>query len=91
MKKAIKIFISGNVQGVFFRNFLKESADKLNVRGYSRNLDNGKVEAWLEGDSQAVDKMLKICEKGAPHSIVKEIEIKEEKFQDLKDFKILHI
>lgn len=91
MKKAAKVFISGNVQGVFFRSFIKENADKLNIRGYVRNLEDGRVEAVLEGDNEAVDEMLKLCKKGAPHSVVKNVEILERKYDSLKDFKILHI
>jgi acylphosphatase len=79
------------VQGVFFRAFIKESADKLDIKGYVRNLEDGRVEAWIEGNSEEVEEMLRICRKGAPHSIVKNLELKEEKFQDLKEFKILHI
>ena len=91
MKKAIKVFISGNVQGVFFRSYIKEQADKLNIKGYVRNLEDGRVEAVIEGNIDDVDKMLELCKKGAPHSIVKNMEVEERNFGDLKDFKVLHI
>lgn len=91
MKKSVKVFISGNVQGVFFRSYVKENADKLNIKGYVRNLPDSRVEAVLEGDNEAVDEMVKLCKKGAPHSIVKNVEVLDRKFDSLKDFKILHI
>jgi len=91
MKKAVKLFISGNVQGVFFRSYIKENADKFKVKGYVRNLEDGRVEAVLEGDAASVDKMIELCKKGAPHSIVRNVEIEERSIGDSKDFKILHI
>ena len=50
MKKTKKILVKGLVQGVFFRQFIKEQADKLGICGYVRNLDDGRVEAVVEGD-----------------------------------------
>ena len=91
MKKAVRVYFSGLVQGVFFRAFIQEQAEKLNLVGFVRNIENGRVEAFLEGDHNNVDKMLEICKKGPKHSKVDNLEVKEEKVQDLKGFKILHI
>ncbi len=91
MKKSIRIYITGTVQGIFFRGYLKENAEKLNVKGFVRNLEDGRVEVFLEGDSNAVNKMTELCEKGPRHANIRKIETKPERFQDLKDFKILHI
>lgn len=90
MKKAIRIFIFGNVQAVFFRNFIKENADKLNIKGYARNKDDGSVECWLEGDQGTVEKLIEICRKGPKESVIKRIDQVEEKFQGFKDFKIIY-
>jgi len=91
MKKAIKIKIKGSVQGVFFRNFVKENADKLDLTGFVRNLNAGEVEVFVEGEIENVDKLGDYCKKGPRHSIVKEVSIEEQPFQDFKEFKILHI
>ncbi len=91
MKKSIRLYISGIVQGIFFRAFVKENAEKHNVKGFVRNLEDGRVEIFLEGDVDNVDKMIEICKAGPKHSQIKNVEIKEEKFQDFKTFKILHI
>lgn len=91
MKKSIRIYISGTVQGVFFRGFIKENAEKLGLRGFVRNLEDGRVEVFIEGNIDEVKKMMEICKKGPKHSEIKKTEIKEERFQDLKGFKILHI
>lgn len=91
MKKSIRIYISGTVQGIFFRGFVKENAEKYNVKGFVRNLEDGRVEVFLEGNNEDVDKMIELCKKGPKHSEIKSIELKDEKFQDFKTFKILHI
>ena len=91
MKKSIRLYINGTVQGVFYRGFVKENAEKNNVKGFVRNLEDGRVEVFLEGDIDSVDKMIELCKKGPKHSQIKNIEIKEERFQDFKVFKVLHI
>lgn len=91
MKKSVRLYIDGAVQGVFFRNFIKEEAEKLDLRGFVRNLEDGKVEIFLEGDNLTVDSMIEICKKGPKHAQIRNVEIKPEKFQDFKNFKILNI
>lgn len=91
MKKSVRLYITGTVQGVFFRAFVKENAEKINIKGFVRNLDDGRVEAFLEGNVDDVKKMIEICKKGPKHSQIRDIEIKEERFQGFKVFKVLHI
>ena len=89
MKRSIRLSISGSVQGMFFRQFIKENADQLNIRGFIRNLEDGRVEVFLEGNSEEVEKMIEVCKRGTPHSMIRGVSILDEKFQDFKDFKIL--
>ena len=89
MKKAIRLYIYGTVQGVFFRTFIKKNAELLSLKGYVRNKEDGSLEIWVEGNSEGVDKMIEICKKGPEHSIIKRLDIVEEKMQDLKEFKVL--
>ena len=91
MKKSVRLYIDGTVQGVFFRMFVKENAERNNVKGFVRNLEDGRIEVFLEGDSNDVNKMMDLCKKGPKHSQIKNVEIKEERFQDLRTFKVLHI
>ena len=91
MKKSVRLYIDGTVQGVFFRNFIKENAEKNDIHGFVRNLEDGRVEVFLEGDNEKVDRMIEICKKGPRHAQIKNVILKEEKFQDFKDFKALHI
>ncbi|MGY4884947.1 MAG: acylphosphatase [Nanobdellota archaeon] len=91
MKKAVRMYIDGIVQDVFFRGFIKENAERHNVKGFVRNLEDGRVEVFLEGNSEDVDKMVELCKKGPKNAQIRGIDIRSEKFQDLKTFKILHI
>ncbi len=91
MKKSIRLTISGSVQGVFFRQFIKQNADKKSVKGYVRNLEDGRVEVFLEGDSEDVDFLIALCKRGQQHSQIRSVEEKPENFQDFKEFKILKL
>ena len=91
MKKSIRMYIDGVVQNIFFRAFVKENAERHNVKGFVRNLEDGRVETFLEGNNEDVDKVVELCKKGPKNSQIKGIEMRPEKFQDFKTFKILHI
>ena len=83
--------ISGQVQGVMFRNFIKEEAVKLEIKGHVRNLETGEVEVMAEGSPETVDKMISICKKGSPQSVIKNVDIQEMNHIGFDDFKILTI
>ena len=87
--KTLRIFISGVVQGVFFRDFIREQAENLGLKGYVRNLDDSRVEVVVEGDNNEVNKMLELCKKGSPHSRIRDIEIEKIENKGFESFKIL--
>jgi acylphosphatase len=90
MKKAVRVLYRGTVQGIFFRQFVKENADKRRIKGFARNLEDGRVEAWFQGEKEMVDDMVEVCKIGPRHSQIKHVEIREEKWQDdFLDFKVL--
>jgi len=91
MKKSVRLYVTGTVQGIFFRVFIKENADKLNLKGFVRNLNDGRIEVFLEGGIDDVQKMIDICKKGPKHAIIRDIEIKPESFQSYTEFKILRV
>lgn len=72
------VFISGYVQGVGFRHFVRKNAEKLGLKGFVHNLEDGRVEALFEGPKKEVDKMIAICQKGPFLSSVKNLELTEE-------------
>lgn len=80
MKRA-HVFISGKVQGVFFRAYTKQKADELGIKGWVRNLPDGRVEAVFEGEDDKVDKMIKWCWKGSPHARVESVKVIEEDYK----------
>jgi acylphosphatase len=91
MKKSVRVYVEGTVQGIFYRAFIKENAERHNIKGFVRNLEDGRVEAFFEGNIEEVDKMVELSKVGPKHSDIKNVEVKPEKFQDFKTFKILHI
>ncbi len=57
MIKAARFFVSGRVQGVFFRASTLRQAQALQVRGYARNLADGRVEVLAVGDTDALRRL----------------------------------
>ncbi len=89
--KTVRAKIFGTVQGVFFRKFIKEEADKLEIKGHVRNLETGEVEVLAEGENSNVDKLMDICKKGPAHSQIKSVQVQELNNIGFDDFKILEI
>ena len=91
MKKRYHIVIAGEVQGVCFRAYTREKAMQLNVCGYVRNLPDATVEAVIEGEEAATEKMLQWFYQGSPLSRVEAVHAKEETpTHDTKEFRILY-
>ena len=88
--KRVRLYVTGRVQGVYFRQGMKESAEKNNVGGWVRNLPDKRVEAVLEGNESNVDAVIDWSHLGPAGSVVEEIKIiNEEMIQNLTDFEIL--
>ena len=90
-KKRIHLFIRGKVQGVFFRQAIKVIAKKNNITGWVRNLDDGRVEALLEGDSESVNTVVEWSNIGHANARVDEVKIKTKKFKnEFLSFEVLY-
>lgn len=85
-----RIYILGFVQGVGLRRFIKGRAKNLGLKGYVKNLSDGRVEAVVNGTKEQIEKFIKIIEKGTFFSEVKSVAIEWEKEGNFEDFKILH-
>ena len=84
------VWISGRVQGVFFRAHTKEVAEKLGLTGWVRNLPDGRVEAVFEGEEEAVKEAIEWCKRGPPLARVEKVEVRyEEPTGEFKDFRII--
>ena len=81
-KTRAHVFIRGKVQGVYFRQNTKHVATKHKVNGWVRNLLDGRVEAIFEGDNIDVNKVIEWCHVGPPNSIVDDVEVRLEKYND---------
>jgi acylphosphatase len=64
--KAVNAVISGKVQGVWFRAWTMEQAQKRGLAGWVRNRNDGTVEALFAGPADKVDDMLQACRQGPP-------------------------
>lgn len=90
VKARAHLYISGRVQGVFFRNSVADLAESLDVAGWVRNLSDCRVEAVFEGEKDNVLKIVEFCRRGPPGAYVRELELKWEKWAgDFLDFKII--
>jgi len=76
--RRMHVFISGRVQGVAFRHYTVKTAVSLNLKGWVRNLDDGRVETVFEGEDDATDAMLAWCRKGPSLAQVTHLDIQEE-------------
>jgi acylphosphatase len=81
------IFVSGRVQGVFFRVNTVQEAEKLGILGWVKNLEDGRVEAVLEGDSEKVKGMVEWLKKGPPAAKVEHLDVQFEDYKgEFKNF-----
>lgn len=76
MKSSAHVFISGMVQGVFFRSTTRDRAKELGLTGWIKNLRDGRVEAVFEGEIESIGRMLEWCKAGPPYARVKNVEVK---------------
>lgn len=86
--KHLNISVSGLVQGVFFRASAKEETDKLDIRGFAKNMPDGSVYIEAEGEENNLNKFIKWCNKGPLMAQVEKIEISENSLKNFKAFKI---
>ena len=76
------IWISGQVQGVFFRDTTRKKAEDLRLTGWARNLPDGRVESIFEGDKEAIEKIIEWAKEGPDTARVENVEVKWEEFRD---------
>lgn len=70
-----RVFVSGFVQGVGFRQFIKRSALKTGLKGWVKNLKDGRIEAIFVGDKEKIEKIISICRKGPFLADVKNVDV----------------
>ena len=89
MKVRAHVYISGFVQGVFFRYEARRNAARRGVTGWVRNLRDGRVEAVFEGEKKAVEEMIEFCRRGPPSATIKNVEVRwETPSEEYKSFSV---
>lgn len=71
----VHLVVSGRVQGVFFRQSTADTARRLGLRGWVRNLPDGRVEAEAEGERAALETLVEWCRRGPPAARVDDLEV----------------
>jgi acylphosphatase len=82
------VVVRGRVQGVFFRDSVRERAEAVGVAGWARNRSDGAVEVVLEGPADAVEQVLDFCRRGPSQARVDDVEVGEEAPEGLSGFRI---
>lgn len=77
MLQTISITVSGQVQGVYYRQSTKEKALELGVSGIVKNLPDGDVHILATGTADQLDKLVIWCKQGPPHAKVAGVQVKE--------------
>ena len=80
------IVVHGRVQGVFFRQSAQDTAGDLGVAGWVRNRDDGSVEMVVEGEDDAVERMVAWAHEGPSHAQVTGVDVTDTEPQGLRSF-----
>lgn len=83
------VFVSGTVQGVYFRASTRKKAEEVGVSGWVRNLPDGRVEALFVGEEDTLEEVLVFCHKGPERARVESVEVSDaEDPGDLEGFTV---
>lgn len=86
--RRVHVWVSGSVQGVWFRQSCAEAAAAVGVCGWVRNLSDGRVEGVFEGGSSCVEQMVDWCRSGPPRAGVTGVEVVAEEAEGLTGFSV---
>jgi acylphosphatase len=83
------VLVSGQVQGVFFRDSTRQKAEELGLAGWVKNVPDGQVEALFEGPSESVREMVDWCKEGPQRASVENVDVDfESAGGDLETFEV---
>ena len=83
-----RVVVRGRVQGVFFRDSVRERARAHGVAGWVANRRDGTVEAVLEGEPEAVGRVMRFMRTGPPRAEVERVDVSEEGPEGLSGFSV---
>ena len=84
------VTVTGRVQGVFFRAWLREQAAEIEVAGWVRNCPDGRVDAHVEGDAAAVEQIIERMRQGPPAAAVEDVRMWDVEPCDFDGFEVRH-
>ena len=82
------VTISGEVQGVFFRETARRKATEAGVAGWITNRSDGRVEAVFEGPAEAVEDLVEFCRQGPTAATVEDVDVQTEEPESLSGFDV---
>jgi len=82
------VFVSGRVQGVYFRATTRDTAREAGVDGWVRNLPDERVEAVFEGPEDAVESMVDFCHDGSSAATVEDVAVEREEPEGIEGFSV---
>ena len=74
----VHLLVTGRVQGVWYRASMSNQGAKIGLNGWVRNLDDGRVEAVVEGMEDDIQKMITLCRKGPPMARDDDVVVEDE-------------
>jgi acylphosphatase len=83
-----RVVISGRVQGVFFRDSIRQRAESAGVAGWVRNTPDGTVEAVFEGPAEAVEALVEFSRRGPARAEVAGVDVTEEEPEGISGFRV---
>lgn len=90
LKIARHVRIAGRVQGVFFRAWSKEQAERLGASGWIRNCSDGSVEGHIEGPEQSIGRLVDLLRRGPPGARVDDVQVREAELLNADRFEVRH-
>jgi len=88
VRMGLHAFVSGRVQGVCYRQSTALHAERLALAGWVRNLEDGRVEAWIEGEEAAVRELAEWLWQGPEQARVDGVALEEVSLQGFADFRV---
>jgi acylphosphatase len=85
---AVRVVVRGRVQGVFFRENVRRRAEQRGVTGWIENRPDGAVEAFFEGEEDAVRGLVEFCREGPRSAEVEQVEESAEEPRGLSGFEV---
>jgi acylphosphatase len=82
--RKVNLVVTGKVQGVFYRHYAKKEADKLRIKGWCQNRENGSVHIVAIGQDSDIDKFIEWTKNGTSLAKVRKVEISEESFENFE-------